>query len=133
MRVASPVLTPQKTCCRTLCCALCAPTAGCVTPITSARGSTGSSPTRPWTTTAPPGAGRSRPPRCRRSAAPQDPTLDDFEELIGGLPDRARSTLRLRFVDDLEYDAIAVQLDITPEAARARVSHALKTLRKELA
>ncbi len=66
-------------------------------------------------------------------AAPQDPSLDDFEELIGDLPDRARSTLRLRFVDDLEYDAIAVQLDITPEAARARVSHALKTLRKELA
>ena len=66
-------------------------------------------------------------------AAPADPSVDDFEALIGGLPDRARSTLRLRFVDDLEYEAIADRLEISPEAARQRVSHALKTLRKELA
>ena len=55
---------------------------------------------------------------------------DGFEELIGALPDRAQSTLRLRFVDDLSYDAIAIRLDCTPAAARQRVSHALKTLRK---
>jgi RNA polymerase sigma-70 factor, ECF subfamily len=60
-------------------------------------------------------------------------SLDGFEALIDPLPDRARTTLRLRFVDDLEYDAIAVRLDITPEAARQRVSHALRTLRERTA
>ena len=87
---------------------------------------------RRWTATAPRGA-RSLVADPPEAAAVDDPTLDDFEALIGGLPDRARSTLRLRFVDDLEYEAIATQLDISPEAARQRVSHALKTLRKELA
>ena len=57
-------------------------------------------------------------------------SLEGFEALIGDLPDRARATLRLRFVDDLEYEAIAVRLDCTPEAARQRVSHALRTLRE---
>ena len=55
---------------------------------------------------------------------------EGFEALIEGLPDRARATLRLRFVDDLEYEAIAVRLDCTPEAARQRVSTALRTLRR---
>ena len=69
-----------------------------------------------------------------RDVAADDPdSLDGFEALIGPLPDRARATLRLRFVDDLEYDAIAQRLDITPEAARARVSHALRTLRERTA
>jgi RNA polymerase sigma-70 factor (ECF subfamily) len=61
--------------------------------------------------------------------AVEDPS-DGFEDLIGGLPERARTTLRLRFVEDLEYDVIARRLDCTPEAARQRVSGALKTLRK---
>lgn len=62
-------------------------------------------------------------------AAP-DESLDGFEALIGDLPDRAQATLRLRFVEDLEYAAIAARLDCTPEAARARVSHALRILRE---
>ena len=63
-------------------------------------------------------------------AATDDESLDGFEALIGELPDRAQATLRLRFVDDLEYEVIATRLDCTPEAARARVSHALRTLRE---
>jgi RNA polymerase sigma-70 factor (ECF subfamily) len=62
--------------------------------------------------------------------ATTDPELDGFEALIADLPVRARVTLRLRFVDDLEYEVIARRLDCTPEAARQRVSSALRTLRE---
>ena len=58
--------------------------------------------------------------------------LDGFEDLIAGLPDGARSALRLRFVDDLEYDAIATRLECSPEAARQRVSTAVRTLRQRI-
>jgi RNA polymerase sigma-70 factor (ECF subfamily) len=58
---------------------------------------------------------------------------DAFESLLKPLPDQAQQALRLRFVQDLEYDAIAAALDISVEAARQRVSTAVRTLRKELA
>src|SRR4051794_15979350 len=58
-----------------------------------------------------------------------DSSLDGFESLIAGLSDGVQTTLRLRFVEDLEYDAIARRLDCSPEAARQRVSSALRTLR----
>ena len=58
--------------------------------------------------------------------------LDGFEDLIAGLPDGARAALRLRFVEDLEYDAIAGRLEISPEAARQRVSSAVRTLRQRI-
>jgi RNA polymerase sigma-70 factor (ECF subfamily) len=59
-----------------------------------------------------------------------DQSVDDFETLIDGLSDRVQATLRLRFVEDLEYEVIARRLDCSPEAARQRVSSALKTLRE---
>jgi RNA polymerase sigma-70 factor (ECF subfamily) len=58
--------------------------------------------------------------------------LDGFEELIAELPETARSALRLRFVDDLEYDAISERLQCSPEAARQRVSTAVRTLRQRI-
>jgi RNA polymerase sigma-70 factor (ECF subfamily) len=65
-----------------------------------------------------------------RDLATEDPeSLDGFEALIAGLSDGVRTTLRLRFVEDLSYDAIARRLDCSPEAARQRVSSALRTLR----
>jgi RNA polymerase sigma-70 factor, ECF subfamily len=63
----------------------------------------------------------------------QDPdplSHDAFEALIEDLSGPARDALRLRFVDDLEYDAIAVRLDTTSAAARQRVSTAIRTLRE---
>jgi RNA polymerase sigma-70 factor (ECF subfamily) len=53
-------------------------------------------------------------------------TYDDgaFEALIA---------LRLRFVDDLEYEAIADRLGISTPAARQRVSTAVRTLRERAA
>lgn len=66
-------------------------------------------------------------------AAPADPEgLDGFEDLIARLPDGARAALRLRFVDDLEYEVIATRLGCSPAAARQRVSSALRTLRQEI-
>jgi RNA polymerase sigma-70 factor (ECF subfamily) len=59
--------------------------------------------------------------------------LDGFEDLIAPLTEPARAALRLRFVDDLEYEVIAGRLDISPEAARQRVSTALRTLRQRIA
>ena len=58
--------------------------------------------------------------------------LDGFEDLIAPLTEPARAALRLRFVDDLEYEAIAGRLDCSPEAARQRVSTALRTLRQRI-
>ena len=62
-------------------------------------------------------------------------TYDDgaFEALIAPLPETARSALRLRFVDDLDYDGIASQLGCSTVAARQRVSTAVRTLRESFA
>lgn len=53
-----------------------------------------------------------------------------FEDLIAPLPEAARAALRLRFVDDLDYEGIGARLDCSPVAARQRVSTAVRTLRK---
>jgi RNA polymerase sigma-70 factor, ECF subfamily len=58
--------------------------------------------------------------------------LDGFEDLIAPLTEPARAALRARFVDDLEYDVIAARLHCSPEAARQRVSSALRTLRQRI-
>ena len=56
---------------------------------------------------------------------------DAFESIIGALPDGTRAALRLRFVEDLDYDHIATRLGCTPVAARQRVSTAIRTLRNQ--
>ena len=56
---------------------------------------------------------------------------DAFETLIGALPDGTRAALRLRFVEDLEYERIADRLGCSPVAARQRVSTAIRTLRNQ--
>jgi RNA polymerase sigma-70 factor (ECF subfamily) len=53
-----------------------------------------------------------------------------FEALISPLPDGAQAALRLRFVDDLDYEGIAGRLGISTVAARQRVSIAVRTLRE---
>jgi RNA polymerase sigma-70 factor, ECF subfamily len=70
----------------------------------------------------------------RDAAAPDHGDNDGgFEALIAPLPEPARVALHLRFVEDLEHDAIAARLGCSPEAARQRVSTAIRTLRRELA
>jgi RNA polymerase sigma-70 factor (ECF subfamily) len=74
------------------------------------------------------------PDPAATQATTDDPeAVDGFEDLIAGLPETARGALRLRFVDDLEYEVIALRLDCTPEAARQRVSSAVRTLRQRIA
>jgi len=65
------------------------------------------------------------------AAAEPDHYDDAFEELIAGLPDTAQAALRLRFVDDLDYAGVAHALGISPEAARQRVSTAIRALRAQ--
>jgi RNA polymerase sigma-70 factor (ECF subfamily) len=55
-----------------------------------------------------------------------------FESLIAPLAPTARDALRLRFVEDLDYDRIAEALGTSPEAARQRVSTAVRTLRERV-
>ena len=69
-------------------------------------------------------------PTAGHSTDPHE--IDGFEDLIAGLPDGERAALRLRFVDDLEYDAISKRLQCSPEAARQRVSSAVRTLRQRI-
>jgi len=57
---------------------------------------------------------------------------DDFDHLIAELPDGTRAALTLRFVEDLEYEEIAARLECSPEAARQRVSTAIRTLRARM-
>jgi RNA polymerase sigma-70 factor (ECF subfamily) len=56
---------------------------------------------------------------------------DAFESLIAPLPDGAQAALRLRFVEDLDYEGIASRLGCSPVAARQRVSTAIRTLRTQ--
>ncbi len=79
--------------------------------------------------------------RRRREIPTEDPPVqaveaeyDDgaFESLIAPLAPTARDSLRLRFVDDLDYDRIAAELGTSPEAARQRVSTAVLTLRERV-
>jgi RNA polymerase sigma-70 factor (ECF subfamily) len=56
-----------------------------------------------------------------------------FESLIAPLNETAQTALRLRFVDDLDYDGIAARLGCSTVAARQRVSTAVRTLRESYA
>jgi RNA polymerase sigma-70 factor (ECF subfamily) len=81
--------------------------------------------------------------RARRRELPTDEppaqagydTYDDgaFETLIAPLPETTRHALRLRFVDDLDYEGIGAQLGCSTVAARQRVSTAVRTLRESFA
>ena len=80
--------------------------------------------------------------RARRrelpSEAPPAPAVHDayddgaFDALIAPLAEPAQTALRLRFVEDLGYDRIADALHCSPDAARQRVSTAVRSLRKRV-
>ena len=77
---------------------------------------------------------RELPTDAPAAAATHD-TYDEgeFEALIAPLPDGARAALRLRFVDDLDYEGIGDRLGISAVAARQRVSTAVRALRERAA
>ena len=88
------------------------------------------------TTTAAIDAHRARPRERPVAEPPEVGVTDDvdadgaFEALIAPLPEASREPLRLRFVEDLDYDHIAGRLGCSPQAARQRVSTAVRTLRE---
>ena len=55
-----------------------------------------------------------------------------FEALIAPLPQAARTALILRFVEDLDYDAIGAALDCSAHRRDQRVSTAIHSLRERL-
>jgi RNA polymerase sigma-70 factor (ECF subfamily) len=55
-----------------------------------------------------------------------------MSEAMTGLSDEHREALRLRVIDERPYAAVAAELGITEQTARARVSRALKSLRESL-
>ncbi len=57
---------------------------------------------------------------------------DEFGSLIGQLPPGARTVLTLRYVEDLTYESMGTRLGCSPEAARQRVSTAVRSLRRRL-
>ena len=87
------------------------------------------------TTTAALDAHRSRRRELPVAEVPPIAVEDDydsgaFEALISPLPETARTALRLRFVEDLDYDRIGSRLGCSTEAARQRVSTAVRNLRE---
>jgi RNA polymerase sigma-70 factor (ECF subfamily) len=76
--------------------------------------------------------GREIPTAAPPAAVAEPEHYDDaFEALIGALPDGTRAALRLRFVEDLDYEHIATRLGCSSAAARQRVSTAIRTLRTQ--
>lgn len=65
--------------------------------------------------------------------AVSDPQVDDeLWRAVGGLPDKQRHAVVMRFVGDLAYAEIGTLLDISEPAARQNVRAGLSRLREEL-
>jgi len=58
--------------------------------------------------------------------------LGEFEALLDGIAESPRQALVMRFVHDLDYAAMARRLDCSTEAARQRVSSAVRMLRRRM-
>jgi RNA polymerase sigma-70 factor, ECF subfamily len=66
-------------------------------------------------------------------ASTQDGLYDDaFESLLIGLSETAREAMTLRFVEDLPYSDMAARMGCSEQAARQRVSTAVRELRRRL-
>ena len=62
-------------------------------------------------------------------AAFDDRWAEGADELLDELPASQREAVRLRIVDQLEYDQVALALGTSAAAARVRVHRGLETLR----
>jgi RNA polymerase sigma-70 factor (ECF subfamily) len=63
---------------------------------------------------------------------PDETWLEGLDELLADLPAGQGDAVRLRVVDELEYEDVARQLGTTPAAARVRVHRGLAALRHRL-
>jgi|SRR4029079_7191420 len=62
-------------------------------------------------------------------AAFDDRWAEGADELLDALPESQREAVRLRVVEQLEYEEVALALGTSPEAARVRVHRGLSALR----
>lgn len=67
-----------------------------------------------------------------RGAEPGPEWADGADELLNSLPPAQRDALRLRIVDELDYDQVAEELGTSPATARVRVHRGLAALRARL-
>jgi RNA polymerase sigma-70 factor, ECF subfamily len=70
-----------------------------------------------------------RPPA---TAQPDHTWADGADELLDTLPESLREAVRLRVIEDLDYDRVADALGTSPSAARVRVHRGLEALRHRL-
>jgi RNA polymerase sigma-70 factor, ECF subfamily len=68
-------------------------------------------------------------PYERASAAPEERWVDGVDELLETLPPSQREAVRLRVLEELEYEQVAVVLGTSVSAARVRVHRGLAALR----
>jgi RNA polymerase sigma factor (sigma-70 family) len=66
------------------------------------------------------------------AATPDDTWADGADELLDTLPASLREAVRLRVIEDLEYEHVAAALGTSPAAARVRVHRGLAALRGRL-
>ncbi len=66
------------------------------------------------------------------TATPDSRWSDGADELLDSLPLSQSDALRLRILDELDYDEVAAALGTTESAARVRVHRGLAALRKRL-
>jgi RNA polymerase sigma factor (sigma-70 family) len=75
---------------------------------------------------------RERLDREPASVAPDDTWADGADELLEALPPSQRDAVRLRVLEELEYEQIAGALGTSAAAARVRVHRGLSALRAHL-
>jgi len=70
--------------------------------------------------------------RAAAPAVPEPGWADGVDELLDTLPPAQREAVRLRVLDDLDYEGVARALGTTAPAARVRVHRGLAALRARL-
>jgi RNA polymerase sigma factor (sigma-70 family) len=63
------------------------------------------------------------------TTAPDESWADGADELLDSLPESQREAVRLRVIEDLDYERVADALGTSPSAARVRVHRGLEALR----
>jgi RNA polymerase sigma-70 factor (ECF subfamily) len=67
--------------------------------------------------------------RERADSVPDEGWLDGLDAALAELPAGQQEAIRLRVVEDLDYEDVATRLGTTPRAARVRVHRGLHALR----
>jgi RNA polymerase sigma factor (sigma-70 family) len=66
------------------------------------------------------------------AVVPEESWIEGLDEALAALPEGQHDAIRLRVVEDLDYQDVATALGTSPQAARVRVHRGLATLRNRL-